>query len=118
MIPFTYNIKDYGGVLPKDMQECAAMFRLHLHRGSVVCIFDGDVKYIYTWTHIEKMDKASAVIKVAEANAAETDIAKLRGNTCITCPYFDSSSTLCRACGCYMRYKWPLKDQTCPQNKW
>lgn len=73
------------------------------------------------YLHATVGDKVSRFLKEVVFTFAkpieETQLAN-RKAICAACPLFDSSSTKCRSCGCYMAVKWGYDKSTCPLNKW
>lgn len=41
-----------------------------------------------------------------------------RMSICNNCEYFNSKTTQCRQCGCFMSAKARLKTSSCPAGKW
>ncbi len=50
--------------------------------------------------------------------AKRKEEAKKRMEICATCDKFDSSTTRCKECGCFMIAKTLLPFSDCPLNKW
>ena len=62
-------------------------------------------------------------IELVNNNAAQAarDIARLRIETCKTCPLFSRGGFCDRSkggCGCYMPFKTQLANAVCPKGKW
>jgi hypothetical protein len=49
---------------------------------------------------------------------ASSDLQKERLNVCKTCEHFFPPTFSGRKCGCFLKAKTLLKDQTCPVFKW
>lgn len=47
-----------------------------------------------------------------------TEVGFARYSTCEGCEKFDTKTTRCQACGCYMRTKTQMASASCPLNKW
>jgi hypothetical protein len=43
---------------------------------------------------------------------------QVRRSICETCEYWNSTTELCKKCGCYMPWKWQLAPATCPEHRW
>jgi hypothetical protein len=46
------------------------------------------------------------------------DVSDKRLDICKQCEFYDSESTKCKKCGCFMRYKSMLPYSKCPLDKW
>ena len=41
-----------------------------------------------------------------------------RLKTCAGCEMFDASTSKCKKCGCFMKFKTLIENAKCPLNKW
>lgn len=41
-----------------------------------------------------------------------------RLEVCAACPRLFKPTMTCKACGCFLRIKTLMPDQTCPEDKW
>jgi hypothetical protein len=48
----------------------------------------------------------------------ESTVQQSRMSTCLSCEDFNSKTTQCRRCGCFMSAKTRLKAGSCPIGKW
>ena len=54
---------------------------------------------------------------------ASEDVVNDRKNVCLSCKYIknpkpDLKGSKCKLCGCLIRAKTALRQETCPKNKW
>lgn len=58
--------------------------------------------------------------EIAKGNSVfvESATQQSRIDICKSCEYFNSKTTQCRHCGCFMSAKTKLKSGSCPIGKW
>jgi hypothetical protein len=49
---------------------------------------------------------------------ADEELAKLRLETCLSCPELIKTTKQCKKCGCFMIVKTKLEAAKCPIGKW
>ena len=49
---------------------------------------------------------------------ADEELAKLRLETCLSCPELIKTTKQCKKCGCLMTVKTKLEAAKCPMGKW
>jgi hypothetical protein len=49
---------------------------------------------------------------------ADKELAKLRLETCLSCPELIKTTKQCKKCGCLMTVKTKLEAAKCPMGKW
>lgn len=63
------------------------------------------------------LDKVDKLKKWAEKNA-DRSVTEKRRSICKACPHYFGITGQCNICGCFIRLKSTLKNQSCPINKW
>ena len=63
-------------------------------------------------------DLRSIPKRIKQAIIHDKEIIKKRLDICSKCEFFISPTSQCRKCGCFMKVKARLANQSCPVGKW
>jgi hypothetical protein len=63
---------------------------------------------------------AIAVSSVLQGKSPNVDQGEYdrRRSVCTSCPLFSSTDDRCQKCGCFLKLKLWLKDESCPESRW
>ena len=69
----------------------------------------------------EKLDQAKEKLQSTETDVkllVPDEVAKQRFDICLQCEHLYHKTNTCKLCGCFMKIKTTLSNQTCPAKKW